>query len=134
MDAGVAAKWVTFEEHSEAARRIIAREHELLAPQHFAAEIGNIFRNKVLRKFLSAEEATELLTELLTAPIQLVDVLPLVPDAFEIAVRWERSHYDALYVALARRESCQLITADTALYRSMVTAFPETMLWVGDIP
>ncbi len=46
---------------------------------------------------------------------------------------FDRSIYDSLYVALALRERCKLVTADRRLYNALSLAFSDTMLWVEDI-
>jgi predicted nucleic acid-binding protein len=51
-----------------------------------------------------------------------------------LAHQYIRSVYDALYVALALQEGCQLVTADGRLYNALRPVLPDTMLWVGDLP
>ena len=51
-------------------------------------------------------------------PVKLV-IDALFPDAFRIASRSRVSVYDALYVALAQREGCRLVTADEKLIKAL---------------
>lgn len=59
---------------------------------------------------------------------------PLVPGALELALLFERSVYDSLYVCLASLLNYQLVTADRRLYNALASAFAQTMLWIEDIP
>ena len=125
-------KWLVPEEYSEEARRLRRAGAEMLAPLHFHAEVANALWKKVGKKILSDEEARHLLT--VELPVTEFAIPPLLPAAFDIALRHKRTVYDALYVALALRERCQLVTADKKLRNSMASAFPGTILWVEDIP
>lgn len=48
-------------------------------------------------------------------PLTFVPITGLLPDALDIAVRYERTASDALYLALARALGCPMITADERL-------------------
>jgi predicted nucleic acid-binding protein len=50
--------------------------------------------------------------------------IDLLPRALEIAGQSRRSIYDSLYVALAEREQCELITADQRLFNALRGRFP----------
>ena len=132
VDASVMVKWLVPEEYSAQARRVRHTGAELLAPLHFRAEVANALWKKVGKQILSADEARRLLTVQL--PVTQFAIPPLLPVAFDIALRYERTVYDALYVALALRERCQLVTADKKLRNSLARAFPGIILWVEDIP
>ena len=47
----------------------------------------------------------------------------LVNEAFQLALKHQRAVYDCLYLALAIREKCQLITADEALVRQLQPSY-----------
>jgi len=57
----------------------------------------------------------------------------LTPRALEIAAKSSASVYDCLYVALAERESCELITADDKLVKKLQGQFPF-IKHIGSIP
>ena len=40
--------------------------------------------------------------------------------------------YDSLYLALALREECQLVTADERLYNALREAFPQNVALLRD--
>ena len=50
--------------------------------------------------------------------------LTLLPRAYEISSQMRIGVYDCLYVALAEREGCELITADTRLVKGLSAAHP----------
>jgi len=132
VDASVIVMWLVPEEYSRHARRLRQTDAEMLAPAHFRPEVANALWKKVRKGILSNDEAKRMLT--LDLPVEEVPIFPLLPAAFDIAARYERTVYDALYVALALREHCQLVTADKKLRNSLAKAFPGTVLWVEDIP
>lgn len=132
VDASIIVMWLAPEEYSRDARRLRQTEAQMLAPAHFRPEVANALWKKVRQGILSSDEARRMLA--LDLPVEEVSTLPLLPAAFDIAARFERTVYDALYVALALREHCQLVTADKKLRNALAKAFPGTILWVEDIP
>ena len=55
---------------------------------------------------------------------QLHPYLPLLPRAYSIASQARIGVYDCLYVALAEREGCGLVTADARLLNALGGTFP----------
>lgn len=54
----------------------------------------------------------------------LYDSLSLLPRAYELSSAFRIGVYDCLYVALAEREGCELITADQRLITNLGLQFP----------
>jgi predicted nucleic acid-binding protein len=54
---------------------------------------------------------------------QIYPAISLFPRAFDIASQTRATVYDALYVALAEREGCELVTADEKLVK-LLPGFP----------
>jgi predicted nucleic acid-binding protein len=50
--------------------------------------------------------------------------LLLLPRAYEISSQTRQGVYDCLYVALAERERCELLTADQKLLNTLQPLFP----------
>ncbi len=50
--------------------------------------------------------------------------LPLMPRAYAISSAARIGVYDCLYVALAEREGCELVTADMRLVNGLGPQFP----------
>ena len=55
---------------------------------------------------------------------QLHRSLTLLPRAYEISSQMRVGIYDCLYVAIAEREKCELITADDKLLKKLQPQFP----------
>jgi predicted nucleic acid-binding protein len=52
----------------------------------------------------------------------------LLDDALNLAIDYRRTVYDSLFVALAIREGCQLITADERLVNAVAQKLPQVVL------
>lgn len=129
IDCSVAFKWNVLEPHSDRARLLRAEfesgMHDLLAPDLFPIEIANSFTVAERRGRIAAGQSTLFLADVLTSLPTLIPSLPdLLPRAQIIAVSSVASVYDALYIALAERESCELLTADDKLIRTLQATFP----------
>lgn len=134
VDASVAVKWFVRENlRREALQLLLQHPGRLLAPDFLLAEVANVFLKKI-----RAGEVRESFARGALARIErnmvLASTQPLARPAFVLAHQYTRSVYDALYVALALQQGCQLVTADERLYNALRPALPETMLWVGDLP
>ena len=113
VDASVVVKWYVPETDSAAAVALLEAASDLLAPDLLAAELANTLWKKVRRGELTAAQAEEVVAAFSNAcPVTLVSSLRLLPAALELALRWQRSVYDCLYLALAVAEGCHLFTAD----------------------
>jgi predicted nucleic acid-binding protein len=49
-------------------------------------------------------------------------------DAFKIAVKYKRTFYDSLYLALSVRETGEFVTADEKFYNAVRQDFPQIIL------
>jgi predicted nucleic acid-binding protein len=133
IDASTVVKWFVQENLSAEARRVAAAGAQLLAPELILAEIGNAFLRKIRQREVSLQRA---LVALESARLSLIlySSEALSSSAFDIAVTYQRSFYDALYVALALEENCQVITADERLVNAVRSRLGETVVWLGDMP
>ncbi len=66
--------------------------------------------------------------DLKVAPIKPEPAARLLDEAFEIAVKYDRAIYDALFVALARKLKLKGVTADEPLYNATHADYPEIIL------
>lgn len=124
VDASVAVKWVLPEPGSGRARRLLERaarsDTQFLAPDIFVGEVANVIWKRCrLRGELLEDEAREALSALLGTLPEIIPSATLVAQAFELALSFRRPVYDCIYVALALRDGCPLVTSDLALARSM---------------
>ena len=99
-----------------------------------AVAVGNLAFVKKVKRLEMPEEVAA--TDLAVIPDQLTLHASglLLVSAFRLAIQHGRSLYDSLYVALALREQCQLVTADERLCNALRPAFGDTLLWLGDLP
>jgi hypothetical protein len=60
---------------------------------------------------------------------------PLLPAAFDLADRLQRTVYDCLYLALAIPLGAKMVTADLRLYNAL-RGTPEAsyLCWIEDVP
>ncbi len=84
-------------------------------PAHFDAEVLSGLRNLVRGGRMSRTDGADWLEAVRDAPLLRVPVEQLTEAAWPLAEAV--SAYDALYVALARREDVPLVTADARLAR-----------------
>lgn len=110
-DSGVTVKWFIEEDDSDAAQRIYD-EYEngnlsLLAPSLLHAEFGNIVWKKQIFQGISAVEADFAIKKFQAVSFILTPTTLLFDDAYKLAVKYKRTFYDSLYLALSVRENCE---------------------------
>jgi predicted nucleic acid-binding protein len=99
--------------------------HELLAPDFITIEMSNALIVAERRGRIASGDATRLFRDFLKQLPALHAAWPdLLPRAHAIAEATVASVYDCLYVALAERENCELVTADDKLVKNLQAAFP----------
>lgn len=123
LDANIAAKWMLPE--SDSPQAIAFRDefrqqlHELIAPDVFPVEVGHTFTRAERQGRISQSESLNFWADVMTTAPQLVPYLPLMPDALVMSSQELIGVYDCLYVILAVREGCSLLTADEKLIRKL---------------
>ena len=134
VDASVVIKWFLPEVHTEAARRLLKDGLELSSPDLVRAEFGNVMWKRWRRGDLSAEAVDAALRSLGRLPLRIETSESLLGAAWDVARRFERGFYDGLYVALAERTDCPLVTADRRLYNSLRDGdLARRLMWVEDL-
>lgn len=128
LDANVGIKWVLVEDLSDKARELReqyrAGAHELIAPDVFPIEAAHTLSRATRTGRITQPEADAALAGILHDSPQYHSYLPLLRRAFEISLQARIGVYDCLYVALAEREACELITADEKLVKNLQVDFP----------
>jgi predicted nucleic acid-binding protein len=124
IDASVGVKWAVPEEGAGDARLLrnayAAGDLQLLAPDLYLPEVANtLWKKHRLRGELTGAQAVHALELLLAALPAIEPAAPLTSQALELATQFGRPVYDCIYVALALRLGCPLITADVALARHL---------------
>jgi len=95
--------------------------HHLLAPDIFIDEVASGLTKAERQKLIPVGQAASLYAQVMNEPVAL---LPLVTRAIDISSRTRSGYYDCLYVALAARGGCQLITADQKSVNNLAPDFP----------
>ncbi len=133
VDASVVVKWFVPEVHAEAARNLLREGFALSSPDLVRAEVGNVMWKKWRRGQLSSEVVEGVLRDLGGFTLEIETSGPLLRMAWDVARRFDRSFYDGLYVALAARAGCPLVTADRKLYNSLRDGdLAERLVWIED--
>jgi predicted nucleic acid-binding protein len=121
VDASVALKWYLPETGSDEAQRVLSEaiegERQLLAPDLIVVEFANVLWKKVQREECDHAQAEEILDAFDTDAPRLIESVPLVPRALELALRLGEVVYDCIYLAAAIEGEAGLVTADARLAR-----------------
>jgi predicted nucleic acid-binding protein len=114
LDTSVAAAWYLPESFSAAARRYrdeLARDEiRCVVPGLHFWELGNVVRTYVRRRELDAELGREIFALHLDAGLEVAD--PERSRSFEVALEYDATVYDAVYIALALDLDLPLLTAE----------------------
>ncbi|MFW6115953.1 MAG: type II toxin-antitoxin system VapC family toxin [Chloroflexota bacterium] len=102
-------------------------------PDLFFVECTNVLWKYVRRFGYPAGTAQRDVADLIRLPLQTVSTAALVEGALALAVEYGSTAYDSVYVALARRLSLPLITADERLAVRFADAEAEVR-FLGDWP
>ena len=113
----------------ELLRRNTAGEIQIVVPDLFWPEFGNILWKAVRLGRCSHESAVASIVEMQTQELSTFASYELIQDAFTIATRFQRSVYDSLYVALAISLQTYLVTADERLANALAAYLP--VKWLG---
>jgi predicted nucleic acid-binding protein len=132
IDAGVAAKWFIEEPDSEQAKKLLTNYFrwidDLIAPDLIIAEVANVLWKRAARGDLTAKEAKDSLTDLLSLNVPLISSALLASKALVLAQDHQRSVYDCLYLTLALERGCSCITSDERLHNAIGQVFPQLVL------
>jgi predicted nucleic acid-binding protein len=138
LDASVAAKWFLSPKDEPLTAEALAlfekyvrEEVRFIVPDLFWAELASAFRKAIRLGRFSRASAEEAITYLLRCDLPAYPTAPLLERAFHIAMTYDRSVYDSVYVAVALRSHSQLITADERLANALAARFP--VKWLGAV-
>lgn len=134
VDASVAVKWVVPE--ADAAQALALRDeyrnglHEFVAPETFAVEVAHALTRAERRGIVQTPQAIQRFQNVMSNAPVLHSFLPLLMRATELSSHQRIGVYDCLYLALAEREQCDVLTADKRL---KATGHPQVVL-LTDLP
>jgi predicted nucleic acid-binding protein len=128
LDSSVALKVVLPEADSARAIRLLDEYanaiHTLQAPDLFTAEVANGLVAAERQGRIKRGESALLLHDLLLNAPAFYPSNPLLVRAMEMALATRRAVYDCVYLALAEREGCELVTADDQFARGLRVPYP----------
>jgi predicted nucleic acid-binding protein len=137
LDSSVSLKWVLPEPDSAKALRLRDRFHngdlDLLAPDIFPLENLHTLTKAERQGRIPAGDGWALwMTVMADCPL-LQPHPPLFQRAYDIASAARIGIHDCLYIALAEREGCEMVTADDRLLKNLQATFPF-IVSLGSIP
>jgi predicted nucleic acid-binding protein len=132
VDSSVVAKWILAEPDSAQADRLIAevamKGERLIVLDLAFVEVANAIWKRYHRGLATLDEARQFLDKLLRSPVHVEAANRLLKPALEIAAKYDRAVYDALFVALCQDLGAQGVTADEPLYNTVHADFPQIIL------
>jgi predicted nucleic acid-binding protein len=127
LDASVALCWVLPRPNSAKALQLRNDfqngHHELIGPSVFPGEIASALTKAERQKLIAVGDARPLLGRVMRTPPVLNPYEPLLDRAVDISSRTRAGLYDCLYVALAERDGCELVTDDHKLIANLGPQF-----------
>lgn len=134
LDASVALKWVLPE--ADSAHAIALRDdyangiHQLIAPDIFKVEAAHALTRAERRGILQYGEAINRMVLRMRLRPRLEPFSSMLPRAMEISSLMRVGVYDCLYVALAEREGCKVVSAD----KRVIALFPSQVIALASLP
>lgn len=134
IDASVAAKWFLPDEPFSGLALKLLRSAtigatNLIVPDLFFCECGNILWKAARRQRLSSEETVSAIQVIGDLQTLTVPASGLLERTLQIARTHDRTFYDSLYIAVAVQQQTHLITADEKLANATAAYLP--VKWLG---
>jgi predicted nucleic acid-binding protein len=127
LDASAALCWILPRPNSGKALQLRAdfqnAVHELIAPSVFSGEVASALTKAERQKLIPVGDARPLLGRVMRTPPVIHPYEPLLDRAVDISSQTRSGLYDCLYVALAEREGCELVTDDQKLIANLKPHF-----------
>jgi predicted nucleic acid-binding protein len=136
VDASVAAKWflpsvneTLVDEAVQLLTDYAEDKVRFIVPDIFWAEFGNIVWKAVRQGRWLRNAAESAVSSLREQRLPTTPSKDLLTEALNIALTFDRTVYDSLYVALAWTRGSELITADERLANALAAHMP--VKWLG---
>jgi len=131
LDASVVLKLLVYESGSDAAIEwLTTHEGELLvAPSLLLAEVASVLQRRVRTGELTPTERTDAIDVLESLEVRTVWDYDLIRRASVLADELDQATvYDTVYLAVAEREQCTLLTADRKFGKAAAAKYPLVRL------
>ncbi len=136
LDVSVAVKWALppagerlTTEALELLDRFGKAEVDFIVPDLFWIELGNALWKAVRIGRCAPADAAEGMSAMRSRGLPTLTSYGLLDQALSIAITFDRTMYDSVYVALALQSQCELVTADERLANALAARFP--VKWLG---
>ncbi len=134
IDASVIAASLLQEELEGYATALLASNRVQMAPAIIFPEFGNVLWKRFRRQEINEVEAEKLLAVFSRLPLRITASEKLIESALQIAVQYDRTVYDSLYVALAVKTDSVMVTADKRLVNALGGGPLEKYVrWLGEM-
>jgi predicted nucleic acid-binding protein len=128
LDSSTALQTVLPEQDTAKAIRLIDEYrkgvHALLTPDIFPLETLNGLAKAERRNRIPAGSGYALWQTIMADSPAFHSHFQLMARAYALSIATKSAVYDCLYVALAEKECCELITADDKLVKNLQSRFP----------
>ncbi len=137
VDASVVLKWFLYDEvYGDKALGLLTRfvdgDLQIVAPSLLSYEVINGLMNARRRGRISEDKIQTALSGFVSLDISLIEVSGFYTRLVHFCKTFNRSAYDASYLAVAENEGIPLVTADEGLYNSVKKRL-TWVKWIGDI-
>ncbi len=135
VDASVIAAAFFPESCSIAARTLLTSGCRLYAPDLIYTEVANVIWKRHGRGEIQPLEASDMLGDVMSLPLEITPSDHLVAAALELAMRTGRTVYDCLYVALAVQRKTVMTSNDRRLVNALAGGpLKHHVAWLGHAP
>jgi predicted nucleic acid-binding protein len=124
LDNSVVCGWL-FESQATpytAAIAVLLRTERAVAPALLPLEYANVLRTACKRRQMIAQQAQAAARQVASLPIEIDTSIADAGELLALALRYDLSSYDAVYLELALRQQLPIATQDTALADAARTA------------
>lgn len=134
VDASVVVQLYFEEDHSAEAEWLFRQDKSLIAPDMIWPECANVIWKRYRNGNLSKANATGIADKILGLPLRIHASVDLIQDALKLAIEFDRTAYDSLYIALAASTKSVMVTADKRLINALAgSPLEKYVAWLGDV-
>lgn len=106
-----------------------ANRTDIMGPPLLFSEVTSVIREMVYRQRITPASGEEAFQKFQSMELTVVSFPGLYQRAWQLAVQFNQPRaYDAQYLAVAERESCEFWTTDRRLYNAVQPALPWVRL------